>query len=205
MNQRERAEYLERFALAAEEESVTVHGYCLLLSEVHFVLTPKTARGLARLFHRVHSWWAVHFNNKHARMGHLFADRYHSAAISASHYWSALRYVELSPTRARAVHQAEEWQFSSIHHHLSGYSDPLVKLSEPSLDPVSSCGPWGEFLARNDAEVALFQRALRAAVPGSRPCGDEDWVRGLERKSGRKLLLTQRRRRPNWRLGAASG
>lgn len=107
-NGHEKELYLRRFSLVAAEEKVWVQGYCIMDNHVHWLLTPTTANGLARLFRRVHTWWAMTFNRKHGRTGHLMQGRFHSSPLSEDHYWTALRYVELNPQRARLVRQAED-------------------------------------------------------------------------------------------------
>src|SRR5580692_12318844 len=93
LNNSEKSQYLARFSKVAEEEKVLVHGYCLMDNHVHFILTPTTASGLARVFQRVHTWWAIVFNLRHHRTGHLFQNRYYSSPLGEDHYWAALRYV----------------------------------------------------------------------------------------------------------------
>jgi putative transposase len=78
----EKQQYLRRFCVIADEEKVLVHGYCLMDNHVHWLLTPTTATGLARLFRRAHTWWALTFNRKHGRSGHLLEARFHSSPLS---------------------------------------------------------------------------------------------------------------------------
>ncbi len=100
-NGSEKERYLRRFSLIAAEEKVLVQGYCIMDNHVHWLLTPTSAHGLARLFRRVHTWWAMTFNRKHRRSGPLMQGRFHSSPLSEDHYWTALRYVELNPRRAK--------------------------------------------------------------------------------------------------------
>ena len=177
--------YLKRFARIAEDEGVQVHAYCLMDNHVHWILTPATPDGLARLFHRLHTWWAMDFNRRNQRCGHLFQNRYHSTPLGENHYWAAMRYVELNPRRAGCREELAEWEHSSARAHLEGRDDALVPLAwgtwrERRQTPES----WREYLGETDREA---EERLRRAIAGSRPCGDEEWVRGLEAKHGRKL------------------
>jgi len=96
----DKAKYLKRFALVAAEEQIEIHGYCVLDNHVHFLLVPLTDKALARLFLRVHTWWAMYFNAKTHRSGHLFQGRFHSCVLDETHYWTALRYIETNPRSA---------------------------------------------------------------------------------------------------------
>ena len=113
------------FSLIAAEEKVAVQGYCIMDNHVHRLLTPQSANGLARLFRRVHTWWAMTFNRKHGRSGPLMQGRFHSSPLSEDHYLTALRYVELNPQRAKLVRRAEDFTFSSARARLAGKDDPL--------------------------------------------------------------------------------
>lgn len=181
----DKAKYLKRFAKIADEEKVLVHGYCLMDNHVHWLLTPTTPLGLARLFQRVHTWWAMVFNRKHDRVGHLFQSRYQSSALGESHYWSALRYVELNPKKARLVRRADEWEFSSARAHVNGRPDPSINLVPVITRKRFCAADWLQFLRTPDEfEIA----SLRTATKGNRPCGETSWIRSLEAKHTRRLI-----------------
>ncbi len=177
-------QYLRRFCAIAEAEKVLVHGYCLMDNHVHWLLTPTSATGLARLFRRARTWWALTFNLKHGRTGHLLQARFHSSPLSEDHYWTALRYVELNPRRAKIVGRPEDFEFSSARAHLSGRQDPCITLAPVETRQGFTQPQWQEFLARTDF---AREAALRRALPASRPCGNAEWIRGLEVQLCRKL------------------
>ncbi len=89
-NGSEKERYLRRFSLIAAEEKVSVQGYCIMDNHVHW-LTPSSVDGLARLFRRVHTRWAMMFNRRHGRSGPLMQGRFHSSPLSEGHYLTALR------------------------------------------------------------------------------------------------------------------
>ncbi len=183
----EKQQYLRRFCAIAEEEKVLVHGYCLMDNHVHWLLTPTTVTGLAHLFRRAHTWWALTFNRKHGRSGHLLQARYHSSPLSEDHYWTALRYVELNPRRAKIVGRPEDFEFSSARAHLTDQQNPCVSLAPIQTRQAFTRLEWREFLTRTDF---VGEAALRRALPASKPCGNAEWIRGLEARFRRKLSLS---------------
>jgi putative transposase len=195
----EKQQYLRRFCAVANEEKVLVHGYCLMDNHVHWLLTPTTVTGLARLFRRAHTWWALTFNRKHGRTGHLLQARYHSSPLSEDHYWTALRYVELNPRRANIVGRPEDFEFSSARAHLTGQED--VTLAPVQTRQGFTQPQWREFLSRTDF---ASETALRKALQASRPCGNAEWIRGLEVQFHRKLAWS-RPGRPTGRNCSAAG
>jgi putative transposase len=184
----EKQQYLRRFCLIADEEKVLVHGFCLMDNHVHWLLTPTSVNGLARLFRRAHTWWALTFNRKHGRSGHLLQGRFHSSPLSEDHYWTALRYVELNPRRAKLVGRAEDFEFSSARAHVTGQPDSRVRLAEVPTRQGFSLSQWREFLQLSDQ---ARETALRQALPLSRPCGSLEWIRELETRFHRKLTWSR--------------
>lgn len=189
----DKRKYLNRFAQLAEEESVLVHGYCLMDNHVHLILTPSDPNGLARLLRRLHTWWAMKLNRWLDRRGHVFQNRFHSSPLDENHYWTALRYVEVNPRRARLVEQLEDWELSSAKAHLTGTPDPLVSLAEEIGRRRFTAAQWREFLERTDVER---ENELRLALKGSRPCGAPEWIVKLEEQFRRKLTSPPRGQPP---------
>jgi putative transposase len=187
----DKRKYLKRLAQIADEERVQVHAYCLMDNHVHLILTPSDLEGLARLFRRLHTWWAMKLNHWLERCGHVFQNRFHSSPLDENHYWTAMRYVEVNPRRAGLVEQLEEWECSSAKAHLTGASDPLVPLAEEIGRLRFTTAEWREFLERTDTEK---EQELRWALKGSRPCGAAGWIVMLEGKFKRKLASSPRGR-----------
>ncbi len=180
----EKQTYLRRFSIVAEEEKVLILGYCIMDNHVHWLLTPTSANGLARLFRRIHTWWAMTFNRRHGRTGHLLQGRYHSSPLSEDHYWAALRYVELNPLRANLVRSGDDFTFSSALARLDGNPDPYVNLSMIETRKEFTNAEWRAFL---DIPDTGGDRELRNAEPSSLPCGRSDWIQDLEKRFNRKL------------------
>ncbi|HJY06092.1 MAG TPA: transposase [Bryobacteraceae bacterium] len=187
----DKRKYLTRFAVIAGEEKVLVHAYCLMDNHVHWIVTPSDPEGLARLYRRMHTWWAMKLNRWLNRCGHVFQNRFHSSPLEENHYWTALRYVEVNPRRAGLVEQLEEWALSSAKAHLTGTQDPLIPLAEEIGRRRFTAAEWREFLDRTDVER---EKELRLALPGSRPCGSAEWIRSLEERLKRKLAWSPRGR-----------
>lgn len=168
----DKGRYLKRVAALAEATNVQIHAYSLMENHVHFVLTPETADGLARFFSRLHTWWAMRFNKKHGRTGHLFQSRYHSSPLSEHHYWTALRYVELNAVRARLVNRPDDWLWSSTRDHLRLRTKPPVPLT-PVVTRKPPPNDWRELLQFDNPAA---EHAIRKAHRGSKPCGPPEFV-----------------------------
>ena len=183
----DKRKYLQRFALVAEEEGVEVHGYCIMDNHVHFLLVPTGNKlAIGRLFLRVHTWWAQHFNKVTGRSGHLFQSRFHSCVLDSAHYFDAMRYIDLNPKTARLVSNPADFPFSSAHAHLTGQPDPFLVLMMDTWRHQFSNSPrrYREFLNETRREQ---QQRLEKALQNGFPLGSDDWIAQLEQESHRRL------------------
>jgi len=180
----DKRKYLKRFALVAAEEQVEIHGYCILDNHVHFLLVPLTDKALARLFLRVHTWWAMYFNAKYDRTGHLFQGRFHSCVLDAAHYWAAFRYIETNPRKHNLSTNLAAWEFSSATAHLTGQSDEFFPLMMAAWHRRFTTKTYPGFLEESAAErAARIEKYLKSGLP----CGSDRWVKALERRAKRRL------------------
>jgi len=182
--------YLKLFAQGAHSFQVIVRSYALMSNHVHFVLIPGREDSIQRLFHWSHGIYVEHLNEKYSMSGHLWEQRPHSCVLSDAHLRNAIRYVELNPVRARIVGSAAAYRWSSARAHCSGEADPLL-----TGDDRLSIEGWTEWLEGKDFDPKVDE-FLRACTLSGRPCGNEAFVRELERLTQRRLLPAKRGPKP---------
>jgi putative transposase len=106
---------------ATERYAVNVHGYSLMTTHTHMLLTPTTAHGIPKAMHQLGVRYVLYFNKKYQRVGTLFTGRYKPKPIRDERYWlTCLRYIELNPVRARMVVRPEQYRWSSYSAHALG-------------------------------------------------------------------------------------
>jgi hypothetical protein len=81
----------------------------------HSHLLVRTPLGnIATTMRRLNSRYALQYNRRHRRIGHLFQDRYHSVLIEREgHVLEVARYIVLNPVRAQVCDRADDWPWSS--------------------------------------------------------------------------------------------
>jgi putative transposase len=109
-SRQDRQVYLDLLRANLPDRGVRILGYCLMTNHVHLVAIPGHSDSLATLFRRVHGRYAQYFNARRHRTGHLWQNRFFSCALSQSHLWTALRYVEMNPVRASLVASPAEYE-----------------------------------------------------------------------------------------------
>ena len=77
--------------------------WSLMSNHFHLLLRPRVA-GLAMIMRRLLTGYAIYFNLRHKRSGHLFQNRYKSIVCEEDSYLLELvRYIHLNPLRAGIV------------------------------------------------------------------------------------------------------
>ena len=182
--------YLTLLGEHCRAHGVSLLGYCLIPNHVHLITTPRRPDSLAKALGRTHQSYAVYWNTRTARSGHVWQNRFFSAPLGGGHVLEALRYVDLNPVRARLTEQATDTRWSSARAHVEGIDRSGLLDMEAWLE-AAPAEPWRSWLeaARVDDE---FADRLRRATRTGRPLGDEAFVERLERTLGRRL----KRRKP---------
>ena len=103
ISDKDREDFIERLSAMAEEGAMDVYAWALLPNHFH-VLAKTKNRPLSSSMRRILTGYAVNFNKRHRRYGHLFQNRYKSIVCQEEAYLRELvRYIHLNLLRARIV------------------------------------------------------------------------------------------------------
>lgn len=98
---------------AVKNGDAVCHAFCLIGTHEHLLLTFEDET-IARVMQKLNRSYAVAFNGRHGRKGHVFGGRYFSKRMeSDAHLLQTFRYIALNPERHGAVARAELWPWSS--------------------------------------------------------------------------------------------
>lgn len=79
----------------------------------YHLVVEATCRELSRGVQRLNGRYAVTFNRRHDRWGHLFAERFTARVIDSDEYlFDVCTYVTLNPVKAGLCSRPEEWPWS---------------------------------------------------------------------------------------------
>lgn len=171
-------EYAARFDL-------DVLAYCLMSNHVHPVAAPATDAALARVLRPLHLRYAQRVNRAKGWKGHLWQGRYFASALDEPYFWAAIRYVELNPVSAGMVTRAEDYPWSSARAHCAGTSNPVLSRAERWVTLLRAVNDWSAWLAAGESPERV--KILRRNASKGLPCGSDEFVEALGRKSGRDL------------------
>jgi putative transposase len=117
VNKKDRIDFIARLKHLAEDQSMAIYAWALL--DNHFHLLCKTnKRPLSSSMRTLLTGYAVNFNKRHRRHGHLFQNRYKSIVCQEDAYLLELvRYIHLNLLRAGIVKTIDELNRSPFSGH----------------------------------------------------------------------------------------
>ena len=107
-NDHDRQLFVDRLSSLLSETGVRCYAWALLSNHFHLLLMP-TSTPLSYFMRRLLTGYAVSFNRRNKRSGHLFQNRYKSIVCEEEPYLLELvRYIHLNPLRAGMITDLEE-------------------------------------------------------------------------------------------------
>jgi len=102
-NDRDRYRFLDSLGTILTETGTAIHAFALLPNHFHLLLRRNSAP-LSSVMRRLLTSYAIYFNRRHERVGHLFQNRYRSIVCQEDRYYLQLvRYIHLNPVRSAQV------------------------------------------------------------------------------------------------------
>jgi REP element-mobilizing transposase RayT len=209
------AKFVQLLVESLDRYDVALHGYVLMGNHYHLIAESHRPN-LGRWMHWLTTAYAVYFNRRHRRVGHLFQGRYKSIVVEAEGYLSSLsRYLHLNPVRGKVIGRGDpvqrrqrlrEWRWSSYRSY-SGLAKAERWLSQERVLGEMGGPPKGRRLRyRHFVEEGLVQEIENPleAVRWQTALGREHFVQRLKdhlesrgKQQYREVpALRQLRRRP---------
>ena len=138
--------FLFMLCSACKIYDVQLHGYVLMSNHYH-LLIETTQENLSKFMKHINASYAIYFNKKYKRSGHLWQGRFKSWYVTDEAYlYTLISYIHNNPVKAKIVNKAEEYQYSS---HLAFIEEvePIVCLKNSFI--------FTEFQDKNDRKSFL--------------------------------------------------
>jgi len=149
----DRDNFVKRLGDIVTETHTACFAWALIPNHAHILLRTGQAP-LAAVMRRLLTGYAVSFNRRHRRHGHLFQNRYKSILCQEDTYLLELvRYIHLNPLRAKIVESLTE----SDQYPYSGHSALMGKVKRDFQDTAYVLQLFGR-------KVSAARKAYRAYV-----------------------------------------
>lgn len=159
----DRQNFVQRFHNLLKETGTVCYAWALIPNHFHLLLRPQKVP-LSNFMRRLLTGYAVTFNRRYHRSGHLFQNRYKSIVCEEDVYLLELiRYIHLNPLRANLVTDIavlDEYPWC-------GHAQVMGKRSECALDVASVRELFGH--NSNSARKMYHQFIVDGVDMGSRP------------------------------------
>lgn len=105
--------YLRLLDKSKQKNCVSVLNYCLMPNHVHMLVRPETD-DLSKFMYFIQRHYALHFNFKHGRVGHVWQGRFKSLLVETDAYYQVCaEYIQENPIRAGLCSNPTDWPYSS--------------------------------------------------------------------------------------------
>ena len=127
LDEEDHRHFLEVLEQCREISEFRLYAYCLMGNHIHLLLHAD-GEPLEQVMKRIGTRYVVWYNNKYARTGHLFQDRYKSEPVQDNGYFlTVLRYILNNPVKAGICRKTEDYPWSSASDYYSG--DGITDIS----------------------------------------------------------------------------
>ena len=112
--------------------NIKVHSYCLMSNHYHLLLELQNDN-LSKLMRFINSRYAIYFNKKLKRVGHLWQGRFKSWYITDEAYlYTLIKYIEFNPLKANMIENLVDYKYSAYRSFV-GLDTPLTCLVDSVL------------------------------------------------------------------------
>jgi len=153
----DKKKFLEILCKACDIYKVNVHDYCLMDNHYH-LLIETTQENLSLFMRQINSNYAIYFNKRYKRSGHLWQGRYKSWYIINEQYlYMLFRYIEHNPVKAKMTQTVGEYPFTLLATQLNSDLDLIPCARHSKLIKELEEDGMQELL-----ETALSKQELKA-------------------------------------------
>lgn len=159
LDDRDRLRFLDTLVRMKGKYNYKIYGYCLMGNHTHLIIDSHGS-DISIIMKSVNVSYAMYFNRKYRRCGHLFQDRFKSEVVDDDRYLLELsRYIHLNPVRAGMVRNAADYTWSSYRTYIGlaedhgGLLDGGLLMRQLSADVTKARRYYIDYMGRGDTAV----------------------------------------------------
>ncbi len=159
----DRRYFMTLLAACRKVSGFRLYAFVLMANHVHLLMKPEE-EPLDSTIKRIGTRYAIWFNQKYQRVGHLFQDRYRSEPVESDGYFlTVLRYILQNPVKAGQANHPGAWRWSSFLAYEKGKG--TITDTQYALEFFGSREELVEYLTQPNEDAAMdeeaFDRELR--------------------------------------------
>ncbi|MFH1258906.1 MAG: transposase [Elusimicrobiota bacterium] len=155
--------FIQRLGNNISEAACKVYAWALMGNHAH-ILFKSGQKGISTVMRRLLTGYAIYFNRKYKRSGHLFENRYKSILCEEDKYLlSLIRYIHLNPVRAKIITNMKQLDLYSW----TGHRAIIGTDNYPWMDIKSVL--WQFSTRENTAKTAYRKFVEEGITDGRKP------------------------------------
>lgn len=112
---------------------IEISAYCIMSNHVHLLLKGDI-KDISSIMKKINIRYAVFFNKKSDRIGHVFQDRFRSEIINDdAHFLQVIRYIHNNPVNANIVNNVQDYKWHSYYDFLNNRSNIISPVQLSSI------------------------------------------------------------------------
>ncbi len=159
----EKDDYMAMLALMKDicrNHQVKMYAFCMMPNHFHFLLSPSE-ENLSESMKNLFSRYALRFNKKYERKGHLLAGPFRQATVLDDSYLLAVSlYIHLNPVRAELARDPADYRWSSVNLYLRKTKTKSFVDPDYVLGVLPEAGPGKGRIARQKYAELLRRGAV---------------------------------------------
>ena len=126
-NDADRFFIINRIQKYSEQTNIELYAYCLMDNHIH-LLVGKANPNLSKFVQKLATSYAMYFNRKYDRCGHLFQGRFKSEPVETEDYFKTVfRYILQNPEKAH-ICKFFQYKWSSCQFVMNETTDTFINL-----------------------------------------------------------------------------
>lgn len=181
-NDGDRLHFMSVLKECKEISGFRLHAFCLMPNHLHFLIEPA-GEPLDLVFRRIGIRYAVWYNHKHQRVGHLFQDRFRSENVENDLYFmTVLRYILRNPAKAGMEERPGNYRWSSYLAYENGCGS--ITDTQFAVDLFGSREELVSFVQMNNEDVVMDEEDFDRHIPDDTAKEIMEQVTGCSGPSG---------------------
>ena len=121
--------------------------YCLMPNHFHLLIKQGGDIPTSKLLGKLCTSYAIYFNRKYDRVGHIFQDQFKQIQVDSNKYLTWLSaYIHNNPVMAGLTEHPEDWRWSSYQEYVDSQKKIMPIKSEIVLGQYKSPLEYKEFV-----------------------------------------------------------
>lgn len=120
------------------KNDIEIIAYCVMDNHVHALLFCNELKRISKCMQETNTSFAIFFNNRRKKIGHVFRERFRSESIYTKDYLlNCIKYIHQNPIKANICDKAGEYQYSSFNSYMS-IQERMLEICDFNPDDIGN-------------------------------------------------------------------